>query len=158
MKNKLLIVLAMLSMFNTLNAQIVKIDFDENINDKVGIYSPEVIFNGEINGQTDSLFTSGVEGSAIQLDNRDGLIFPASLSEALLYDKFYVRFLYADGLRATQGSDYSYLLTVDSFPVDEWINISFIVDFEKRQWTIRAGKSYISQGFDEFFNFENVKE
>jgi hypothetical protein len=212
MKNKLLVVFAMLSMLNTLNAQIVKIDFDENIIDKVGIYSPEVIFNGEINGQIDSLFTSGVEGSAIQLDNRDGLIFPASLSEALLSDgsfeisvdfkyeskegnsgqktivnfksdrdwtspgfnlyacrqcpfgdevlddKFYVRFLYADGLRATQGSDYSYLLTVDSFPVDEWININFIVDFEKRQWTIQAGKSYISQGFDEFFNFENVKE
>ena len=41
MKSKLLIVIAILSMFNTLNAQIVKIDFDENINDKVGIYSPE---------------------------------------------------------------------------------------------------------------------
>ena len=46
MKNKLLVVFAMLSMLNTLNAQIVKIDFDENIIDKVGIYSPEVIFNG----------------------------------------------------------------------------------------------------------------
>ena len=67
MKNKLLVVFAMLSMLNTLNAQIVKIDFDENIIDKVGIYSPEVIFNGEINGQIDSLFTSGVEESAIQL-------------------------------------------------------------------------------------------
>ena len=195
-----------------LNAQLAVFNFEDNLMDEIGDYSPELLFDGQANLDIDSLFIPSENGSAIQLDIMDGLSFPTTLSEQLLSngsfeinldfkyeskddqigqktifnfkkstswvssgftlyacpecpfggpvdeDQWYLRFLWADGLEATQGSDYSYLLTIDAFPVDEWVNISFIVDIEKRRWTIRAGDSYVSQGFDEFFNFEYLKE
>lgn len=39
-------------------------------------------------------------------------------------DSFVIRFLWADGLNATQGADYSYLLSMGEYPVNEWTNIT----------------------------------
>jgi hypothetical protein len=71
--------------------------------------------------------------------------------------KFDLRFLFADGRKATQGSDYSYFLDIGEFAIGEWVKVNLIIDFENRNWIIKANEKYLLQQFDEYFDMDYFK-
>ena len=74
-----------LAVFNNLSAQIVSYTFENNLNDNISGQNGSFTVNGLNNNNP--IFTTGKSGKGVSLDYDEGIKFPISINNSLLFDK-----------------------------------------------------------------------